>query len=45
MFWSSVVSTVGWRTLFCALNSVLNQAFAADDFEIIVVNLSEGPLP
>jgi glycosyltransferase involved in cell wall biosynthesis len=45
MFCSTVIPTVGRPTLSRAVNSVLDQAFPADDFEIIVVNDSGQPLP
>lgn len=45
MFCSAVIPTVGRPTLSRAVGSVLDQTFAADDFEIIVVNDSGQPLP
>jgi glycosyltransferase involved in cell wall biosynthesis len=45
MFCSTIIPTIGRPTLSRAVNSVLNQSFSADDFEIIVVNDSGNPLP
>lgn len=45
MFCSTIIPTVGRPTLARAVESVLSQTFAADDFEIIVVNDSGQPLP
>jgi glycosyltransferase involved in cell wall biosynthesis len=45
MFCSTVIPTIGRSTLSQAVCSVLNQAFTADDFEVIVVNDSGQPLP
>jgi glycosyltransferase involved in cell wall biosynthesis len=49
MFCSTVIPTVGRptlaRTVESVLNQRLNQTFAANDFEIIVVNDSGQPLP
>lgn len=45
MFCSTVIPTVGRTLLSRAVNSVLNQAFPAQDFEVIVVNDSGKPLP
>lgn len=45
MFSSTVIPTVGRPTLGRAVESVLNQTFAADDFEVIVVNDSGQPMP
>lgn len=45
MFCSTVVPTIGRPSLSRAVYSVLDQKFAADDFEVIVVNDSGQPLP
>lgn len=45
MLCSTVIPTIGRPELSRAVHSVLDQAFAADDFEIIVVNDSGQPLP
>jgi len=45
MFCSTIVPTIGRSTLSRAVESVLNQEFRADDFEVIVVNDSGQPLP
>jgi len=45
MFCSTVIPTIGRPTLSRAVYSVLDQAFTADDFEVIVVNDSGQPLP
>jgi glycosyltransferase involved in cell wall biosynthesis len=45
MFCSTIIPTVGRPTLSRAVESVLNQVFSADDFEVIVVNDSGEPLP
>jgi glycosyltransferase involved in cell wall biosynthesis len=45
MFCSTIIPTVGRPTLSRAVESVLNQAFAGDDYEVIVVNDSGQPLP
>ena len=45
MFCSTIIPTVGRDTLGRAVNSVLSQSFAEDDFEVIVVNDSGKPLP
>ena len=45
MFCSTVIPTIGRSTLSRAVHSVLDQAFTADDFEVIVVNDSGQPLP
>lgn len=45
MFCSTIIPTIGRTTLSRAVASVLNQAFTADGFEIIVVNDSGQPLP
>lgn len=44
MFCSTIIPTVGRPTLSRAVESVLNQECAADDFEVIVVNDSGRPL-
>lgn len=45
MFCSTIVPTVGRKTLSRAVYSVLDQKFDHADFEIIVVNDSDIPLP
>jgi glycosyltransferase involved in cell wall biosynthesis len=45
MFCSTVIPTINRPTLSRAVNSVLNQTFTADSFEVIVVNDSGQPLP
>jgi glycosyltransferase involved in cell wall biosynthesis len=45
MFCSTIIPTVARRTLSRAVKSVLDQNFAVDDFEVIVVNDSGRPLP
>lgn len=45
MFCSTVIPTIGRPTLSRAVASVLDQEFATDDFELIVVNDSGQPLP
>jgi glycosyltransferase involved in cell wall biosynthesis len=45
MFCSTIIPTVARPTLTRAVDSVLSQALAADDFEVIVVNDSGQPLP
>jgi glycosyltransferase involved in cell wall biosynthesis len=45
MFCSTVIPTIGRPSLSRAVHSVLTQTFAADDFEVIVVNDSGRPLP
>jgi len=45
MFCTSIIPTVGRVTLERAVQSVLNQNFINDDYEIIVVNDSGSPLP
>ena len=45
MFCSTIIPTIGRPTLSRAVESVLNQVFLADDFEVIVVNDSGQPLP
>lgn len=45
MFCSTVIATIGRPELSRAVYSVLGQAFAHDDFEVIVVNDSGRPLP
>lgn len=45
MFCSTIIPTIGRPTLARAVNSVLDQEFTADDFEVIVVNDSAQRLP
>lgn len=45
MFSSTIIPTIARSTLTRAVNSVLEQSFTEDDFEIIVVNDSGQPLP
>lgn len=45
MFCSTIIPTVGRRTLTRSIESVLNQEFTKGDFEVIVVNDSGEPLP
>lgn len=45
LFSSTIIPTVNRSTLACAVKSVLDQAFAANGFEVIVVNDSGKPLP
>jgi glycosyltransferase involved in cell wall biosynthesis len=45
MFCSTVIPTIGRASLARAVNSVLDQSFTADEFEVIVVNDSGSPLP
>lgn len=45
MFCSTIIPTIGRSTLSRAVRSVLDQAFTADDFEVIVVNDSGCSLP
>jgi len=45
MFCSTIIPTVGRPTLSRSIQSVLDQAFAVDNFEVIVVNDSGHPLP
>lgn len=45
MFCSTIIPTIGRSSLSQAVESVLNQAFTGDNFEIIVVNDSGEPLP
>lgn len=44
MFCSTIIPTIGRATLARAVQSVLNQEFSDDEFEIIVVNDSAQPL-
>ena len=44
MFCSTIIPTIGRSTLSRAVHSVLNQTFAVDSFEIIVINDSGQPL-
>lgn len=45
MFCSTIIPTVARPTLARSVESVLDQTFATDDFEVIVVNDSGQPLP
>ena len=45
MFCSTIIPTVGRRTLARAVTSILSQNFNRDDFEVIVVNDSGSSLP
>ncbi len=45
MFCSTIIPTVGRDSLARAVNSVLDQDFAREDFEVIVVNDTGEPLP
>lgn len=45
MFCSTIIPTIGRPTLSKAVYSVLEQSFAADNFEVIVVNDTGRPLP
>jgi glycosyltransferase involved in cell wall biosynthesis len=45
MFCTTIIPTVGRKTLERAVRSVLNQNFSHDEYEIIVVNDSGLPLP
>jgi glycosyltransferase involved in cell wall biosynthesis len=45
MFSSTIIPTINRSTLSRAVQSVLEQDFVADDFEVIVVNDSGTPLP
>jgi hypothetical protein len=45
MFCSTIIPTVGRPTLVRSVESVLDQRFPPDDFEIIIVNDSGQPLP
>jgi hypothetical protein len=45
MFCSTIIPTIGRRSLARAVDSILEQSFSADDFEVIVVNDSGQPLP
>jgi glycosyltransferase involved in cell wall biosynthesis len=44
MFCSTIIPTIGRSTLMRAVQSILDQSFQGDDFEIIVVNDSGSPL-
>jgi glycosyltransferase involved in cell wall biosynthesis len=44
MFCSTIIATVGRRTLGRAVTSILSQTFEQDDFEVIVVNDSGSSL-
>jgi glycosyltransferase involved in cell wall biosynthesis len=45
MFCSTIIPTIGRPTLSRSVNSVLDQQFDRDNFEVIVVNDSGQPLP
>jgi len=45
MFCSTIIPTINRPSLSRAVNSVLEQALSADEFEVIVVNDSGQPLP
>jgi glycosyltransferase involved in cell wall biosynthesis len=45
MFSSTIIPTINRSTLTRAVQSVLEQDFTADDFEVLVVNDSGTPLP
>jgi glycosyltransferase involved in cell wall biosynthesis len=45
VFCSTIIPTVGRTTLARAVQSVLDQAFVVDGFEVVVVNDSGSPLP
>lgn len=45
MFSSTIIPTIGRSTLARAVNSILEQDFTQDEFEVIVVNDSGEPLP
>lgn len=45
MFCTSIIPTVGRKTLQRAVQSILDQNLSVDEFEIIVVNDSGSPLP
>lgn len=45
MFCSTVIATIGRPTIGRSVCSVLDQSFAADNFEVVVVNDSGQPLP
>lgn len=45
MFSSTIIPTIGRDTLTRAVESVLEQSFTADTFEVIVVNDTGRPLP
>jgi glycosyltransferase involved in cell wall biosynthesis len=45
MFSSTIIPTINRNTLSRAVQSVLEQEFDADEFEVIVVNDSGNPLP
>jgi hypothetical protein len=45
MFSSTIIPTINRATLSRAVQSILDQNFTADDFEVIVVNDSGTPLP
>jgi glycosyltransferase involved in cell wall biosynthesis len=45
MFLSTIIPTIGRQTLTHAVESILNQKFEDEDFEVIVVNDSGSSLP
>jgi len=45
MFCSTIIPTIGRPSLSRAVNSILAQGFDADDYEVVVVNDSDQPLP
>lgn len=45
MFCTSIIPTVGRKTLQRAVQSILDQSLSADEFEVIVINDSGSPLP
>ena len=45
MFSSTIIPTINRSTLSRAVQSVLDQQFTQDEFEVIVVNDSGNPLP
>ena len=45
MFCSTIIPTIGRETLARAVDSILEQDFMEDDFEVIVVNDTGRPLP
>ncbi|MCK4726134.1 MAG: glycosyltransferase [Anaerolineales bacterium] len=45
MFCSTIIATIARPTLTRSVQSVLDQEFTADDFEVIVVNDTGKPLP
>ena len=45
MFCSVIIPTIGRAAVTRAVQSIIDQTFTADDYEIIVVNDSGKPLP